>query len=705
MKYHIIIFGCQFNHSDAERAGAILDKIGYEKTEDLSSADLVLVLACSVRQTAIDRIIGLRQKFQRIRKTKPFIAILSGCVLKTDEKKMQEIFDFIILNTDLPKLPSLLKKKAIKAPKDYLKINPHYQSKFQAYVPIMTGCNNFCAYCVVPYTRGREVSRSSVDVIKECKDLIKRGYKEIILIGQNVNSYADKKFDFPGLLKEIDEIKGDYCLSFATSHPKDLSDKLIKVMASGKHIMPYLHLPAQAGDDEILRQMNRRYTQKHYLNLVKKARRAMPNLNLSTDVIVGFPGETKKQFMNTAKLFRLAKYDMAYLAQYSPRAKTAAARLFDNVSHQEKKRRERYLNTILSKTALASNKKFVGTNIRVLVSEYKDGFCYGRTRHFKNIRFPSKINYVGQFVIIKVVSAYAWGLNGQLPKIPVILGTTASGKTKLAVSLARRFDGEIISADSRQVYVGMDIGSGKDLKEYGKVKYHLIDIADPKKQYTVSQWQKAALKKIEEILGRNKIPIICGGSGLYLSALLEGYTFSESSNKLNLWRKKLDSLSLKQLLARLEKVDKKTFNLIDKNNRRRVQRALEIFYVSGKPKSETDQSVKFPYDFIKIGLTYPRPILNKRIYIRLKQRLEKEGMINEVKKLHQKGVSWVRLESFGLEYRYISFYLQKKMTYEEMFEKLNLAICDFAKRQVTWFKRDKEINWTKDIKKIIALLK
>jgi len=705
MKYHIISFGCQFNQADAERAATVLEKIGYEKTSNFFEADLVLVFACSVRQSAIDRIVGLKTKFRQIKKLRPVITILSGCVLKTDNKKLSVVFDLIIPNTDLPKLPLLLKKKVKNLPDNYLKIHPSYQSAFQACVPIMTGCNNFCAYCVVPYTRGRETSRKAKDVLFECQDLIKRGYKEIILIGQNVNSYADGKYNFPKLLKAVDGIKEDYWLSFATSHPKDLSDNLLKTMSQGKHIMPYLHLPVQAGDDEILRRMNRRYTAKHYINLIKKARRLIPEINISTDVIVGFPGETKKQFLNTAKLFKTVKYDMAYLAQYSPRVGTAAAKFDDNVVKPEKKRREEALNDILRRTANERNQVFVGRNIKVLVESFKDGFCYGRTWHFKNIRFPSPVDYSGQFVIVKVISAYAWGLNGKLPKVLVVLGTTASGKTKLAVSLARKLKGEIISADSRQVYRDMDIGSGKDLKEYGMVPHHLIDIADPKKQLTAPQWQKMARQKIQEILSRQNLPIVCGGTGLYLSALTEGYTFTENQAQNNKWRQKLNKLTLKQLLKRLQKIDIKTYNLIDKNNRRRVQRALEIFYLSGKPKSETDQKNLPPYQFIKIGLTYPRETLNHRIEKRLIQRLEKEGMINEVKRLHQRGVSWQRLESFGLEYRFLAQYLQKKTSYEEMVPLLNRAIADFAKRQMTWFKRDKEIIWTKDIRKIITLLK
>ena len=280
----------------------------------------------------------------------------------------------------------------------------------------------------------------------------------------------------------------------------------------------------------------------------------------------------------------------------------------------------------------------------------------------------------------------------------VILGTTASGKTQLAVKLARRFNGEIISADSRQVYQGMDVGTGKDLKEYGKIHYHLIDIVSPKTQISVADWQQKAYQAIADILKRGKVPIICGGTGLYISALIEGYVLpSAKSYKLKAisLRSRLDELTLKELLTRLRKIDFETYKIIDRKNRRRVQRALEIYYLTGQSKSTQLKKEKPPYEFFLLGLTFPKDILSKRIEKRLKQRLEKEGLIDEVRKLRRQGVSWKRLDEFGLEYRFIATYLQKKISYEEMVEQLKKAIVNFVKRQMTWFKRDKKIKWLK----------
>ena len=732
-----------------------MEKLGHKKSLQDSEADLIMVLACSVRQSAIDRIYGLKKKFEKIRKNKPLITILSGCVLRSDQPKMEKFFDIVFDIKKLSSLPKLLQGKLTNLQTyklsnlptykltNYLKIHPSYNSNFQAYVPIMTGCNNFCSYCVVPYVRGREVSRSARGVINEVKGLVSQGYKQITLIGQNVNSYRSTVnrrpltvINFPALLEVIDEIPGDFWLSFATSHPKDMSDELIKVMARGKHIIPYLHLPIQSGDNQILKKMNRGYTVGHYKKIIRRIRDHIRDISISTDVIVSFPGESKKQFNNSVKLFEEVKFDMAYISQYSVRAGTAAAKLEDNVLKIEKKRRDRILNNVLTKTALEHNKKLIGRIVEVLVDDYKDGFCFGKTSGMKSIKFISEVDYTGQIVPVKIIDCYAWGLSGELPEVVVVLGTTASGKTALAVKLAKKFNGEIISADSRQVYKGMDIGTGKDLAGYkvkgqkSKVKsssqrskvamvpHYLIDVISPKKRFTVADWQKLAYEKIEDILKRGRLPIVCGGTGLYISALVEGYNLQptrptrltgghggRATYNLMPIRNRLNKSTLKQLLKKLKKIDPISYQAIDKNNRRRVQRALEIYYQTGKTKSEQLKKQRPPYDFLVLGLTFPRVILRQRIDKRLRQRLEKEGMVDEVKRLHRQGVSWQRLEEFGLEYRFVAFYLQGKVSYQEMLEQLKKAIYDFAKRQMTWFKRDKQIKWFRDYQQAVVLVK
>ena len=292
-------------------------------------------------------------------------------------------------------------------------------------------------------------------------------------------------------------------------------------------------------------------------------------------------------------------------------------------------------------------------------------------------------------------------------KIIVILGPTASGKTKLAVDLAKKFNGEIVSADSRQVYRGMDIGTGKDLAEYS-VPYHLIDVASPKSQFDLAQYQKMAFRAIDDILKRGKLPILVGGSGLYLQAVVDNYKLSEAKQDAEL-RKKLEKLNAGELFKKLEKLSPNLavkLNQSDKNNKRRLIRYLEILEQDKNFKSRKGQK---KYEALLIGLSYSGEILKQRIFKRLMDRLKEQNMIGEVENLRAKGLSWKRLEEFGLEYKFISLYLQGKLQYEEMVEKLNLAIFQFAKRQLTWFKRwEKQgvkINWLKDFKKIEKLTK
>ena len=314
MKYHIITYGCQMNKSDSERIAVQLEKKGYQLAQQIKEADLVVINICSIRQSAVDRV------YSKVKQLKNPKIILTGCILEKDKKQLASQVDEIWPIVDL-------------------EASPKRQSSCQTFVPIMTGCNNACTYCVVPYTRGREYSRPAQEIIKEVKDLAKKGYKEITLLGQNVNSYQD----FPKLLNIINNIPGQFQIKFLTSHPKDMSDELIKVIAQGKKISKEIHLPVQSGDDKILKAMNRQYTITHYKKLIKKISQQIPQVKISTDIIVGFPGETKKQFQNTIKLIKEIKFSQAYVSAYSPRADTAAAKLKGNVPSDEKKRRKRIL--------------------------------------------------------------------------------------------------------------------------------------------------------------------------------------------------------------------------------------------------------------------------------------------------------------------------------------------------------------------------
>ncbi|MFA5125056.1 MAG: tRNA (N6-isopentenyl adenosine(37)-C2)-methylthiotransferase MiaB [Patescibacteria group bacterium] len=412
-KYYLLVLGCQMNQADAERVSHLLNDLGWQASMSDDKADLIVVVACSVRQAAVDRVIGKAQLWQKRRQAGRLTTILTGCVLAKDRKKLSKFFDSVLPITEMWRLPEIMCGDKAMAVTDYLCLPAQPSSESSALVPISNGCNNFCSYCAVPYTRGREKHRPADSIIRECRQLIKRGYKEIILLGQNVNSYSCDGIDFSQLLSKIDKMPGDYWLRFMTSYPKDLSAELIKVMSNGRHIAPQLHLALQSGDDVILKVMNRKYTAKKFLALINSVRRAVPDIAISTDIIVGFPGESRKQFLNTAKLMRQCRFDMAYLSQYSLRPQTAAAKFNDDVPKLEKKRREAELNEILKQTALANNQKYLGQVEAVLVDGYKAGKCYGRTASGKVVAFSSKNELFGQKVKVRILSVKSFSLAGE----------------------------------------------------------------------------------------------------------------------------------------------------------------------------------------------------------------------------------------------------------------------------------------------------
>ncbi len=359
------------NKSDSERLASVLERRGYKMADNKYRADLVVVNTCGVRQSAEDRIYGLipgiKEKNQKAK------IVLTGCLVNREDvrRRLKNYVDLWlpILKISNFKFKILNQFKITKCQNgEYLNITPKYESKFSAYVPIGNGCDNFCSYCVVPYARGREVWRLADDILAEVRELVKGGYKEIVLIAQNVNSYksphpspllpksydgvkirrgSKREVDFADLLKMVNSIPGDFQIRFLTSHPKDMSDKLIKVMAECKKVLKEIHLPAQSGDNGILKKMNRKYSVGHYKKIIKKIRRLMPKVIISTDIIVGFPGETRKQFNNTVKLFKEIKFNQAYIARYSPRPGTAAFKFTDDVKPAEKKRRWLKLNSLM----------------------------------------------------------------------------------------------------------------------------------------------------------------------------------------------------------------------------------------------------------------------------------------------------------------------------------------------------------------------
>lgn len=398
MKYFIKTFGCQMNHSDSERIAGFLElqphpnpllgkERGFVPAKDINQADLVIFNTCGVRQTAEDRVYGQIHNLRKTRSAKRTTIILTGCLAdrKDVQRRLKEKIDLFCKIKDFPeKIIRLLVGNAHvrsdnrnaymhSLQRNYLEIIPKYTTQHTVYVPVMTGCNNFCSYCVVPHARGREVSRPAEDIINEVKSLAKNGCEEITLLGQNVNSYnyvnsnsklviRDNqknpnyklliancaKINFPILLNLLSGFYPKINFKFLTSHPKDFSNELIKVIAQNKNISREIHLPVQAGSNKILKLMNRPYTQKKYLDLIKKIKRMIPDAAFTTDIIVGFPGETEKDFEESVKVFKKVGYAEAYINKYSPRPGTAAWKLGNPLNWEEKKRREKILRSLIN---------------------------------------------------------------------------------------------------------------------------------------------------------------------------------------------------------------------------------------------------------------------------------------------------------------------------------------------------------------------
>lgn len=446
------------NYSDSERIEAYLKELGFSQAKTQNSADLIIFNTCSVRQKAEDKVFGEMRKIKHLKKkNKNLIIALSGCMVRKTSSRNGEnintesqlkdalfsrikILDIVFKIEDLPKLASLLREINPKIPEikqekldNYFNIKPTYNSQqsTQAFIAISNGCDKFCTYCIVPYSRGREKSRKIQDILKEAEALVKKGCKEITLIGQTVNSYGLSKYDkeqktfahlgkkqpFVYLLKELDKFykKGLRRIRFTSSHPKDMSDELINAMATLRTLQPYLHLPLQSGDNRTLKRMNRTYTIEHYRAIIEKLHKKIPDIAISTDIIVGFCGETDEEFENTYKVFDELGFEHAYLAQYSERPGTTAAKFMrDDVSNETKKKRWHRLNNLLRKKSAAALKKFKGKTVNVLVEEQKGSICTGRSEHYKTVEFKSGRKLLGEIVPVKITNSREWMLIGEL---------------------------------------------------------------------------------------------------------------------------------------------------------------------------------------------------------------------------------------------------------------------------------------------------
>ena len=412
------------NTSDSQRLASRLNELGWLATNERLQADLVVLVTCAVRQGAEDRIYGL---IKSIKQDNPQTAVaLTGCLsYRTDiQAKLNQQIDYWFDINQLTELEKIIPHQTDNKPThltDYLQIKPLYPSTISNLVPIGNGCNNFCSYCVVPYARGREKYRPAKDIINEVQYLLASGNQEITLIAQNVNSYHDplSGLDFTGLLEQLDKL-GDYWLRFATSHPKDMSQKLITFMGRSRNLIHHLHLPVQSGSDRILQLMNRCYTSDHYRQLVTAVRQVWPDVNLTTDIIVGFPGETDTDFQATAQLVKTIGFDQIYIAQFSSRPDTAAAKLVDDVPATIKKQREVELDKIVKAGALKNRQKQIGQTIEVLLKEQRGHKYFAHTNCYQQILLTPKPNnkyILGQRYLAKITAARNFSLTGQLLSI------------------------------------------------------------------------------------------------------------------------------------------------------------------------------------------------------------------------------------------------------------------------------------------------
>ncbi|MBO7073708.1 MAG: tRNA (N6-isopentenyl adenosine(37)-C2)-methylthiotransferase MiaB [Bacteroidales bacterium] len=441
MKYFLLPLGCQMNRSDTERVRTVLQGMGYIETDKEEEANILGVIACSVRQKGIDKVYSRIQKWNEMKQNRYCVTFVSGCILPADRERFAKLFDLIFTMNELPDLPDMIQQYGVvgmpinrnvnpSANMDrFWVIDPDHLSDFEAFIPIQNGCNKFCTYCAVPYTRGREVSRKSEDIINELKELVEKGYKSITLLGQNVNSYSlDKKgeeINFAELLRRIGEY-GDasgkeFWVYFTSPHPRDMSDEVIEVISQYKCLGKQIHLPIQSGDDNMLQRMNRRHTLDDYRHIIHTIRRLLPEATIFTDIIVGFTGETEEEFENSRKAMEEFKYNMAYIAQYSVRPGAVASSWADDVPKAKKRERYHILTDELMKHSLVYNQGLIGKTQKVLVNGYdrKNGYLTGHTEGKIVIRFQSRDkSLIGQIVTVKVTSATALSIEGTL--LPVI---------------------------------------------------------------------------------------------------------------------------------------------------------------------------------------------------------------------------------------------------------------------------------------------
>ena len=433
--YFLKTYGCQMNEHDSENIKAILEDMGFSETKDMEDADLILLNTCAIRENAHNKVFGYLGRAKNLKSRKPGVLVgICGCMAQEEvvvNKILSEYkwMDFVFGTHNIHKLPQVLEKsikdhklnvEVLSCEGDVIENVPvKRDSKSKAWINIMYGCDKFCTYCIVPYTRGSQRSRRKEYILEEVKDLIKDGYKEVTLLGQNVNAYGkdlDDNYYMENLLEDV-ALTGIERIRFVTSHPWDFTDRMIDVIAKYDNIMPYIHLPLQSGSDRILKLMGRRYTKESYLELYNKLKKNIPNCSITTDIIVGFPGETEEDFNETLDVVNKCKYDGAYTFIFSPREGTPAAKMKDDVSLEEKEKRLYKLNELINKYSKENNDKYLNKTVKVLlegVSEKGEDTLMGYTETMKLVNVKAEKEYIGTIQDVTITSVKTWSMDGEL---------------------------------------------------------------------------------------------------------------------------------------------------------------------------------------------------------------------------------------------------------------------------------------------------
>ena len=435
--YHIITYGCQMNVHDSENISAIMEEMGYSFCDDMNKSDVIILNTCAIRENAHNKVKGMLGRIKHLKETKEdVITVLCGCMAQEEEianmlKDKYKWVNIVFGTHNIHMLPEYL-KNTLETKKQELEVFScegdvienvpvKRDSKYKAWVNIMYGCDKFCTYCIVPYTRGKQRSRRHEDIINEVIDLVNNGYKEVTLLGQNVNAYGkdlDGEYNMANLLEDVAKTNIER-VRFVTSHPWDFTDEMLEVIAKYDNVMPYIHLPIQSGSSNILKKMGRRYTKEEYIELYNKIKRIIPNCSISTDIIVGFPNETDEDFLETLNVCEELKYDLAYTFIYSKRIGTPAALMEDSIDEETKKERLARLNDVINKYALENNKKYLDKCVDVLLEDYseKKGYLKGYTDTMKLVNVKADDSYLGSIVKVKITDAKTWSLDGEIANV------------------------------------------------------------------------------------------------------------------------------------------------------------------------------------------------------------------------------------------------------------------------------------------------